>query len=782
MENNLNFFIFLYINSSFYNRIVGIGKFNPHQNFGINIEKILRIYSFAVSLRRAMVKLKNATSKIKVKNIADLRDQKFTSSPYVLLTDTDSASETSSLKSLSRKTSQKRISTPSKNITETRSKSVPKPQSKIVPKSQSDIVSKTPTKNKSSTSKSQTTSKNGIPTPAKATTSTEIVASPETSNGTPTKTSTETSIKERTSTIYHCQKCNKTFTRKPLFLDHLNEHKSHINHKCNICDKTFRLVFQLNQHMKTHQHDCSKCEETFVTLKDLQVHEETHEVAKDYQCVICGLEYAEMDELKEHLPSHCGEKLYPCKCCNKRFSFFDLKKHHEKVKESSGYQFNVDDDDASSVKSEIRASPDKELERSSITDTIDENHVFFIDMDEDELEIIDTEPEIIETKVDEKLVDEKPIIILDDDEEEVIEIRRTSTQIFYKCTLCQEPFDSIENLKQHQVIHTDEVVKAFLTNANLINEIHACILCDKTFVSIEYLRKHQSIHHQLDDQNESSIEILDDITETVAEVPQTIEELPPSPVIVADELIATVNEDNASKEEIAVAELLVSLKDTKGSFKQDEIPSVGKRKSIPKKVSKDPSEKKKSSGKVVSKKSKKDQVVPVKETKQVNKSSNSLKRKSATPVKNKSKDKVVEKFSSSTVDKKEAESVPDFETSSDDMRDLANTPVNADTVFDNDGGFDSVESSSSEEEAVTRRKTKKIVKNIKVEVGRKTSPKRGKSKEKVRFICISENFHISPLILDYRARYRFRLIFLHGALGTAFDSGSFFRGFSGTKS
>lgn len=675
-----------------------------------------------------MVKLKNATSKIKVKNIADLRDQKFTSSPYVLLTDTDSASETSSQKS-SRKTPQKKISAHIKNICETRSKNVAKPQSEIVPKTVAKIKTATP--------------KNGIPTPATATTSTEIVATSKPSNGTPTKTSSETSSKQRTSTIYHCQKCNKTFTRKPLFLDHLNEHKSHVNHKCNICDKTFRLVFQLNQHMKTHQHDCSKCEETFGTLKDLQVHEETHEVAKEYQCVICGLEYAEMEELKEHLPSHCGDKLYPCKCCNKRFSFFELKNHHEKVKETSDYQFNIDDDDASSVKSEIRASPSKELERS-ITQSIDENHVFFIDMDEDEPEIIATEPEIIasepeiiETKVDEKLVDEKPIIILEDDEEEVIEIRRTSTQIFYKCTLCQEPFDSINNLKQHQVIHTDEVVKAFLTNANLINEIHACILCDKTFVSIEYLRKHQSIHHQLDDQNESSIEILDDILETAAEVPQTVEELPPSPVIVEEELIATVNEDNASKEEIAVAELLVSLKDTKGSFKHDETPSVSKRKSIPKKVSKDSSEKKKSSGKVVSKKSKKDQVVPVKETKQDNKSSNSLKRKSATPVKNKSKDKIVEKFPS-TLEKKEAEVVPDFETSSDDMRDLANTPVNADTVFDNDGGFDSVESSSSEEEVVVKkRKTKNIVKKIKAEVGGKTSPKRGKSKEKVSFIYIS---------------------------------------------
>lgn len=121
-------------------------------------------------------------------------------------------------------------------------------------------------------------------------------------------------------TTLKCDDCGKTFTMRRYLLTHIREKHPPVNHGvtndalnnlplpeiCTICNKSFTNKSYFRQHMKKHT------------------------TAKSYKCHICGWEFHERGNLNRHIDAHTGAKPYYCKICNKSFAI-RYGKDHQKI-------------------------------------------------------------------------------------------------------------------------------------------------------------------------------------------------------------------------------------------------------------------------------------------------------------------------------------------------------------------------------------------------------------------------------------------------------------------
>merc|ERR1719420_1950167 len=68
-------------------------------------------------------------------------------------------------------------------------------------------------------------------------------------------------------TIYSCDQCDKTFTKKSSITRHKYEHSDLRPHKCTECDKAFKHKHHLTEHKRLHSGEkpfqCPKCHKRF---------------------------------------------------------------------------------------------------------------------------------------------------------------------------------------------------------------------------------------------------------------------------------------------------------------------------------------------------------------------------------------------------------------------------------------------------------------------------------------------------------------------------------------
>ena len=113
---------------------------------------------------------------------------------------------------------------------------------------------------------------------------------------------------------------------------------SHLFH-CNKCEKTFSTKISLRKHVfKIHESQnkefaCKLCNKTFVYEATLKVHLKAHRGIYPYTCEFCGKGFTSKQNMTGHVASvHTGQMLFHCTFCNMGFNYkSNLKMHMEKV-------------------------------------------------------------------------------------------------------------------------------------------------------------------------------------------------------------------------------------------------------------------------------------------------------------------------------------------------------------------------------------------------------------------------------------------------------------------
>ncbi|KAH7721043.1 zinc finger protein 84-like protein [Aphelenchoides avenae] len=118
---------------------------------------------------------------------------------------------------------------------------------------------------------------------------------------------------------FHCQHCEKAFTRKQNLDRHVRCHTSEKPFVCSVCEKAFRDKYSLVAHNRLHTgerpHAClaDGCTKTFREKQHLQFHMRTHTGERPYNCSQCNKSFARKQKLGFHeTTSHSGELRYKC--------------------------------------------------------------------------------------------------------------------------------------------------------------------------------------------------------------------------------------------------------------------------------------------------------------------------------------------------------------------------------------------------------------------------------------------------------------------------------------
>ncbi|XP_029025443.1 oocyte zinc finger protein XlCOF6-like [Betta splendens] len=94
--------------------------------------------------------------------------------------------------------------------------------------------------------------------------------------------------------------------------------------KCPSCDKTFALKCLMDRHNLTHTkpHLCSECGKRFSGLRGLIAHSRRHTGQKLYKCTDCGTEFAYKFTYERHMRQHSVKKpcTHTCTLCENQFA------------------------------------------------------------------------------------------------------------------------------------------------------------------------------------------------------------------------------------------------------------------------------------------------------------------------------------------------------------------------------------------------------------------------------------------------------------------------------
>ena len=254
-------------------------------------------------------------------------------------------------------------------------------------------------------------------------------------------------------------------------LRHTREiHEYRRDHKCDICDKTFKRPVQLTAHKAyIHESDsqrqlgknvpedlkCETCNESFITRSDFKDHiKRIHEKRKILTCKVCDKTFTLTASLYTHLRLVHQSKSFKCETCEKTFAT-----------------------------------------RNYLTQHIEEIHEFI----ENIFECSQCDKTFDKTF---KLKNHKTCV--------------HSKRLTHKCTECHQMFDSLKSYNDHKILkHTEEwkekifcisCERIFLSKAQLtfhdrtvhyISKNFDCDICGKTFCKLLNLERHKTLVHAM---------------------------------------------------------------------------------------------------------------------------------------------------------------------------------------------------------------------------------------------------------------------------------------------
>ena len=144
-----------------------------------------------------------------------------------------------------------------------------------------------------------------------------------------------------------CPTCEKTFTSKKGFDNHLRLGRCGIGngenpvdvslrpYVCRFCGKGFTQKGTLTTHERIHTQEkpyvCSFCNKGFHDKGSLRKHERIHTGVKPFVCKFCNKSFSQNCSLKIHERTHTGEKPFQCKICDRKFADGSSLRKHEKT-------------------------------------------------------------------------------------------------------------------------------------------------------------------------------------------------------------------------------------------------------------------------------------------------------------------------------------------------------------------------------------------------------------------------------------------------------------------
>lgn len=124
---------------------------------------------------------------------------------------------------------------------------------------------------------------------------------------------------------YMCKICHKGFNFHHLLQSHISFHKTEVTFPCHTCGKVCVSRYKLKAHMKLHgdQYVCRICKQTFSTKECLKSHRSIHRkptIKKEiFICKICSAKFQLSVELKNHLRMHASDWPFTCDVCKKLY-------------------------------------------------------------------------------------------------------------------------------------------------------------------------------------------------------------------------------------------------------------------------------------------------------------------------------------------------------------------------------------------------------------------------------------------------------------------------------
>lgn len=133
-------------------------------------------------------------------------------------------------------------------------------------------------------------------------------------------------VHDKSTKIYQCDKCPKTYIRKQQLMFHMERHTAVKNDKCPQCDKCFINAAVLKNHIRlVHENEfiqvCDICAKVF---KNKAIYEQHYKLihcentTPPVQCKICGSWMKHEISLRKHMRRHEQEaNTYICNICGK---------------------------------------------------------------------------------------------------------------------------------------------------------------------------------------------------------------------------------------------------------------------------------------------------------------------------------------------------------------------------------------------------------------------------------------------------------------------------------
>ena len=116
---------------------------------------------------------------------------------------------------------------------------------------------------------------------------------------------------------YSCQQCDKRFSDKTRFTNHVHTHTGEKPHGCAFCSAGFAAKCNTRRHEQTvhtskqpGKHICRHCSHRCWTSTKLVQHERTHSGEKPHACKVCFKRFSRKDYWKIHEDTHRG---IPCR-------------------------------------------------------------------------------------------------------------------------------------------------------------------------------------------------------------------------------------------------------------------------------------------------------------------------------------------------------------------------------------------------------------------------------------------------------------------------------------
>ncbi|XP_067631312.1 zinc finger protein pita [Eurosta solidaginis] len=131
-------------------------------------------------------------------------------------------------------------------------------------------------------------------------------------------------INHTRSRLFPCPICDRSFFSKYDLQKHSVVHTGERKYRCTVCPKAFSRPALLHRHEKVHtdmpKHICVFCEKQFLSKNDLEKHVERHNKNRPFKCKVCDKSFAFKQGLERHEVVHSSDQPFPCQYCNKSFS------------------------------------------------------------------------------------------------------------------------------------------------------------------------------------------------------------------------------------------------------------------------------------------------------------------------------------------------------------------------------------------------------------------------------------------------------------------------------